>query len=411
MLLMMLAPHIPHAPLIVLATIDPIEVELARAMSSRSNDVEVGQIVGYVPTHLVRFTKLKVVRVESTFTPLRRRVAYRVRLRRPKHILIAGMTGYGKSMTAAKMAAVISKTVHAKVVIIDPHGEYSQLIRKYTPSNRIYIVDALKAPLNPLDNMGLNPLERIAEITMLFRKLYRIGPIQSEILVNALKEAYEVKGIRLDEPSTWRREPPTISDLVKVLRAYARVEQRAITLLNHVEALWNPTIYSRTTNLLPLIENPSCNIVVIDLHNIPTKEQQSLYAATLLRHLYNYARQTGKTSATRLVVIVDEAHIVASEREEEDILASYTAELRKYGVALMIIIQNPRELSRTTLSNIAVRMLFRITEPEALNYTASYVLGAATLAETVKVTLQMLEPGYALVGEDELPLPLIVRTL
>jgi hypothetical protein len=275
----MLAPYMPHIPLITLTLSDPVEIEITREMNSRRTGIEVGQIIGYISRRLTTYSKLKLIGLESSFTRLTERVTYKIEMENPKHILVVGMTGYGKSSTAAKLAAnAINSYKHVKILIIDPHGEYANLISRYLQDEeKIYIIDAFKAPLNPLDNLGLNPLERISEIVTLMRKLFRLGPIQAEILMNALREVYEVKGIRIEDPSTWQNNPPTIADLIKVLRSYIKVEERAITVLNHVMTLWNPALYSKTTNLYPLLTDQRYNIIIIDLHGIPTKSQQSLY--------------------------------------------------------------------------------------------------------------------------------------
>ncbi len=109
------------------------------------------------------------------------------------------------------------------------------------------------------------------------------------------------------------------------------------------------------------------------------------------------------------MIILDEAHLVSSRDDREDILARYTAELRKYGTAITIVLQNPNTLSETTLENISLKILFRIAEPKIAEYIAKYLASTPILIDNIRIVLPLLPKHHALVVDDTTSTPLIVQ--
>lgn len=114
---------------------------------------------------------------------------------RRRHMYIIGKTGTGKSTTIANMAINDMKN-GAGLAVIDPHGDLSEVLLNYIPSNRINDV----AYLDPSDTefpFHLNPLEVknptyrdlvASGIVSIFYKLYHMswGPRLEYILRNTI---------------------------------------------------------------------------------------------------------------------------------------------------------------------------------------------------------------------------------
>jgi len=114
---------------------------------------------------------------------------------RRKHLYIIGKTGTGKTTLIANMA-INDIRAGAGVGIIDPHGDLSEILLNYIPSNRINDVAYLdpadnKYPfrLNPLEVKNKEQAELVASgIVSIFHKLYAYswGPRLEYILRNTI---------------------------------------------------------------------------------------------------------------------------------------------------------------------------------------------------------------------------------
>lgn len=114
---------------------------------------------------------------------------------RRKHLYIIGKTGTGKSTTIANMAINDMKN-GSGVAVIDPHGDLSEILLNYIPSNRINDVAYLDPSdsehpfhLNPLEVKNPTYRELVASgIVSIFYKLYHMswGPRLEYILRNTI---------------------------------------------------------------------------------------------------------------------------------------------------------------------------------------------------------------------------------
>lgn len=122
---------------------------------------------------------------------------------RRKHMYLIGKTGVGKSTLLANMAISDIRKGHG-VAIIDPHGELSEILLDYIPSERINDVCYLD-PSNTERVFGLNPLEvktgeqreLIASgVVSIFQKLYAYswGPRLEYLLRNTILTLTQVPG-------------------------------------------------------------------------------------------------------------------------------------------------------------------------------------------------------------------------
>ncbi len=136
---------------------------------------------------------------------------------RRKHMYLIGKTGVGKSTLLANMAISDIRKGHG-VAIIDPHGELSEILLDYIPSERINDVCYLD-PSNTERVFGLNPLEvKTGEqrelvasgVVSIFQKLYAFswGPRLEYLLRNTILTLTQVPGsTMLDIPKLLTNDP------------------------------------------------------------------------------------------------------------------------------------------------------------------------------------------------------------
>ena len=69
--------------------------------------------------------------------------------------------------------------------------------------------------INPLDLMGHSyPEKRLILMDLMPILLGDLTEPQKSFMDKALTEAYERKGIYMDDPTTWKNEPPILEDIL-----------------------------------------------------------------------------------------------------------------------------------------------------------------------------------------------------
>jgi len=387
---------------------DAETIEIVEILRSKEG-AELGQaIAALIESPLVRYRNENILithRYSYDWAPLIATTPYRIRIsvHTNPHIIISGASGSGKSYTAARIATRIAEVTKSSVIIIDPHGEYKNLL------NESIVVDASTSSINPLDLQGKSPRQRAIEITSLISSLFKLGPLQERLLEDAILLAYETRGIIENEPSTWGRTPPTLLDVAQILRQIASREKRAYVVATYVESLAS-RIFTKTSISIDIIfssEKP----IIIDLSSIGERSWQSLYIELFLEKLYIAMKERDLAKNIRAVLVIDEAHLVASKNLRRNIVANMATELRKYGLALILITQRLDDLDKSILANIGTKIALRQVEPKLAKYVAESIAVSNNRDEIdiLTETLGLLPKGYAIVRDYDINTPLMLR--
>lgn len=387
---------------------DAETIEVIEMLRNREG-AELGQaIAALIESPLVRYRdeNIRITRRYSyDWAPLITSILYKISIgvHTNPHIVISGASGSGKSYTAARIATQIAKSAKSSVIIIDPHGEYKNLL------NDSIVIDASTSSINPLDLHGKSPRQRAIEITSLISSLFKLGPLQERLLEDAILLAYEAKGIIENEPSTWRRTPPTLLDVAQILRRIASREKRAYIVATYVESLAS-RVFAKTNISIDTIfgsEKP----VIIDLSSIGERSWQSLYIELFLEKLYIAMKERDLAKTVRAVLVIDEAHLVASKNSRRNIVANMATELRKYGLALILITQRLDDLDKSILANTGTKIALRQVEPKLAKYVAESIAVSNNRDEIdiLTETLGLLPKGYAVVRDYDINTPLMLR--
>ena len=387
---------------------DAETIEIVEILRGKEG-AELGQaIAALIESPLVRYRNENILithRYSYDWAPLIATTPYRIRIsvHTNPHIIISGASGSGKSYTAARIATRIAEVTKSSVIIIDPHGEYKNLL------NESIVVDASTSSINPLDLQGKSPRQRAIEITSLISSLFKLGPLQERLLEDAILLAYETRGIIENEPSTWGRTPPTLLDVAQILRQIASREKRAYVVATYVESLAS-RIFTKTSISIDIIfssEKP----IIIDLSSIGERSWQSLYIELFLEKLYIAMKERDLAKNIRAVLVIDEAHLVASKNLRRNIVANMATELRKYGLALILITQRLDDLDKSILANIGTKIALRQVEPKLAKYVAESIAVSNNRDEIdiLTETLGLLPKGYAIVRDYDINTPLMLR--
>ena len=356
---------------------------------------------------MIKYSGINLNTNSSTYywSPLARETPYKiiVSITANPHVVITGTSGAGKSYTASIIAKRFSALSRASIIIFDPHGEYKTII------NDSLVFDPLKYSINPLELYNKSPRQRALELASMVSALYKLGPLQTRILEEAILLAYEAKGITENEPSTWDNPVPSLHDVVHILKMLARKDQRAQIVKTYIESL-NSRLFAETTINMEELLNEN-RPIIIDLSSISERTWQRFYMELFLEKFYQYIKGKGLASSLRAVVVIDEAHLIASKStKKQTIVANMAAELRKYGVALILVTQRLDDMDKTVLANIGTKIALRQVEPRVAKYVAETLAVSIDSEEinTIIETLGILPQGYAIVRDYNIAVPLLV---
>ena len=419
-ILVTVAAVVAPQPLLLMAFIAmlPIETTPVTIKLKKRN----GFSIGYLEAVLVDSPSLKYnIEGQKSFSatrswwspayPTSSRYSVKITVKENPNIIVTGTTGSGKSFTAMRLArAILEKSDNkAVLIVIDPHGEYKSLLNNHTVNIRV--VDASQEAPNPLELTGRSPRERAAELVELVSEFYNLGPIQARILEDAILLSYENAGIRDNDPSTWERSPPTIRDVIAILEDMSRRDTRARIVAMYLSSL-AAKAFSQDRLPFPAPDS-GLSAVVFDLSRLATREQMVLYTETILYKLYNLVKALGPADSLRYILLVDEAHIFARKTSRKRaVLPLIAAELRKYGVALILVTQRASELDETILANMGTYICLKHTDTKESKFIAEVVSKNPLNSDAKEIlvyTLSTIPKGYAVVGDIEIETPLLVK--
>ena len=269
-------------------------------------------------------------------------------------------SGAGKSyMTKLFIARHLLN--NTKVIVIDPQSEYKNLITKFN-GQRIDLSKDSATIINPLDLMGHDYTEkRLSLMDLMPVMLGQLTEPQKSFIDQALTEAYEKKGIYMDDSQSWNNEPPILGDVLRVLE---KMEKKAIALeKNTLRSLTNRlrlyvtgvfSFLNRHTNI-----DFKNNFVCFDIGNMPKQVKPTIMFLVL-----DYVYMKMKKDLNRKLLVIDEAWSLLSKTEEASYIFEIVKTCRKFNLGLFLINQEVEgmlnsEAGRSALANSSYTILLR----------------------------------------------------
>lgn len=383
-----------------------------------------------------------------------------------RHCALLGSTGSGKSNAVTVLLRSIAqqKFPSARILIIDPHGEYGEALADMAKVFKIGATGReteLEIPYwaLPFDelisifpgnlNDGQKDYIREKVYNMKLANLQNYLGVRSQSISVDSPIPFSIKKLWFDldnfERLTFDSTRTTPTNLVKTGDAdkllpneyplcgigssapFANNAKKGIlSFLDGMRSrildprfsfLFNGANYSPTlegtvaTDIDQLFKNWFCHdkiASIIDLSGVPSQIMQSI-SGVLLKTVYDalfWAQKTkvgGKSQP--LLVVLEEAHNYLKSGEDSSssrIVQAIAKEGRKYGVGLLLVTQRPSELDETVLSQCGTMIALRMNNAK----DRSHISGAMQDdLQTMADILSSLRTGEAIVTGEAVKIP------
>ncbi len=294
------------------------------------------------------------------------------------HVIITGGSGSGKS-NACKLLlhALAGKGVN--FVVFDPHNEYAAMA--YDLGANAY--DASITRFNIFDLDGMTKAEKISDLTETFKRIFRLGELQSYELYKCLGFLYGgyLSGL------------PSMNALLHVISIFKKnAKGNELNILNGLEKrfrMLDDGANAKGIEAGMLTDSRS----IMALSSLHSSESQVVYMESLLRKVYSM--MLSGAIMKPFYIVIDEAEKLSNSR----IVARLVEEGRKYGIGIIAVSQRAKALDRSIISNSALHIAFYQREPEELNYVANLIAGGNEMERftEVKRAIRNLRRGEAMV--------------
>lgn len=305
-----------------------------------------------------------------------------------RHIAIFGSTGSGKSTTAASLA-VRSRRKGVRVVILDWHGEYRDLVGGYSEYRYVGVSMPLIASM----------IERLAAraslILEILESVLELTPAQSHILSEALRS------IRAGaEGSFFER----VASQVEAYREDARwVSETKLSLLRRLQPfLEEPAGEGAGVDISEVF---SPGFVIMDLSGIDRESIKALASLAVLKTLEVISKENREFMAERKLVIVDEAHHIFKRSEGGGVIKNMLSETRKWNLGIAVISQSPSSLGEDSLKNTNTKIIHSIKS----DIDRKIVRDTMVAPREVEEVIPALEVGEAVLASPAYPTAILVK--
>lgn len=267
---------------------------------------------------------------------------------------IIGTMGTGKTQfTKSLVAQMIAEQKHnfesdpLSVLIFDYKGDYNERHADFVEETSAKVLKPYHLPFNPFalnpdaTNKPLLPLHVANAFVTTLSKIYGLGPKQENALKSCIKNAYQLKGISVSEPSTWSLTPPTFSTVYEVYEQDEEIK-KTDSLAAAMVKLQDFQIFEsdarKTQSLFEVLDG----VVVIDLAGYDT-DIQNLIVAITLDLFYSQMLSKGSSKMNKSyrqltkMILVDEADNFMSQGFPS--LKKIMKEGREFGVGVILSTQ------------------------------------------------------------------------
>ncbi len=303
-----------------------------------------------------------------------------------KHLAILAISGAGKSYATSILLEEIHKNGKLGVLVIDPHGEYSNSIPGIAEDENIEVIKGSFISIGVPELSAWEISEFIPDISV----------VQTRVLDNIISYMREKNGNLYG-----------LQDIIQRLEDSETVNTRTKeALIGWLYSLQRTYLFSTETspNLLSLFQPGK--IVILDLSDIQNLRSRRIIVSHILKRLY-YLRMHDKIPPS--LFVIEEAHQFCPQTFRsisKRIIETIAREGRKFYASLCLISQRPVNLSVTALSQCNTNLILRIRNP----YDQDFI--GKTSEAIDRSTLKMipdLEIGEALLVGEAINYPTFFR--
>jgi hypothetical protein len=324
------------------------------------------------------------------------------------HIVIVGMSGFGKSTLLKSMLYDIS-SCGVPAILFDAHDEHEAMVESLNGS----VHDSSCSSINIFDIGAGSVSLRISELTNLFKTVYSLGYVQAMKLSQCLWYMYRKSGARGKESTTLTRTP-TIKELIGELDVFignSRTPSERNTLL-HLKGRLSLLDSAAFSKGFVNIGDLRHGINSFSLGSMRSEEVRLIYISELLRRLYQEMKGNEKEHGIGMYIVIDEAQfLISSSGSGSSIISQLIGEGRKYGVGVILATHTASDLDRQIIANAATFISFYSREPSDVNYIANVLSGGMPdRAFAIKSRLHQLRESEAIMISGRYRDPVLLET-
>ncbi|MGO9172423.1 MAG: hypothetical protein ACLP7P_10715 [Rhodomicrobium sp.] len=293
-------------------------------------------------------------------------------------ILVTGDPGSGKTQTLNVLIDGVA-AMGFPVCIFDFKNDYSERSFVQAIGLKVHDVRRHGIPFNPLmpspsDDGQAQPIEHIFTITGVLKRVFALGDRQTATLRDAMKEAFERRGIN---PQAWvdadSVRPPNFDDVVAILEEQKEAKNpQAISLLDRIAPLFELGLFPKSDKLPVPFEAMLDERLVLSLFALPTDEIKAALAELIIIRLHGVLlRRTQPRKLTRLLVL-DEAWRVAHSTHLENL----AREGRAFGAGIAIGTQYPGDLPPDLSGALDTKIYLKNQQPDHKKAVVRALCGA-----------------------------------
>lgn len=353
------------------------------------------------------------------------------------HTFVAGVTGSGKTTTCMKL---LNESGLNFMVIEPAKTEYRALLRyqeageelEYYTLNR---EDLSTFRINPFELVSMDePL--VSHIDIIKATLLAVFPMEAAMpymVEEAIVKAYETKGWDIYSTANmywsdpWSPDAdawPNFSDVISELEGVIKSKG----LGKEFEEKYLGSLVARLSNLTLGTKGRMLNArrsidfdrlldskVVIELDEVKDEEDKALIMGLILTRVAECAKHRFRRDPSfQYLVLVEEAHRLLSKPEPGDpgskkmgvsMFSNMLAEVRKYGMGLVIADQIPSKLVPDVIKNTNTKIIHRLFAAD----DRSMIGDAMCLSEEQRDFLPRLKPGEVIVYQGGWHAPVWVQ--
>ncbi|MDH7475971.1 MAG: ATP-binding protein [Microgenomates group bacterium] len=287
--------------------------------------------------------------------------------------VILGKSGGGKSFLV-KLEALRLLMMDVDVIIIDPENEYQKLTQSVGGEFVVFSTTS-QYKINPFDlpTDSQEPDElsnKILDLHSLLKVIMgELTPSQDALIDRALVLVYREKGIT-QEPETFKREPPLMEDLFKVLVGMETEEAKE--LADRLEKFITGSaagIFNQRSNFD--IKNSFTVFGIRDLE----ENLRPVAMYVVLDYIWNRIRKDRR----KRILIVDEAWYLIKNKDSGNYLYSFAKRARKYLLGLTTITQDVEDFlatdeGRAIITNSSMQIILKQSTAAVDKITQTFYL-------------------------------------
>ncbi len=315
------------------------------------------------------------------------------KLSNPNGVILA-TSGAGKSYLA-KLLISRQLLTGSQVLIIDPQGEYTDLVKKYN-GQIIDLHTKSETIINPLDLMNKSYEDKRLFLMDLMKVIFgELSPHQKSIIDKAIGLAYSKKGIN-DDPKTWERKPPKLGDVLKEIIKMKvdanEVTEYGIAALKNKLELYVHGVFKFLNQHTQLKLDKQ--LVCFNIQKLPNQVQPVMMFLIL-----DFVYTTMQQQLNRKILLIDEAWKLLSRTEDASYVFAIVKTCRKFNMGLLLINQEVEGLlessaGKSVLANSSYTILLKqkpsvIKQLKAVfdlsDYERDYLL-TANIGEGILIT-------------------------